>query len=102
MKIYFRLVVLIVFFVLLVGCKAKEPSSSNSDSSSSTSSTDDSGGTGTDDDSGGTGTDDDSGGTGTTSYVGKWINSDNTIGLDWKSDSFIYVCTSINNITLRE
>ena len=82
MNIYFRLVVLIVFFVLLVGCKAKEPSSSNSDSSSSTSSTDD------------------SGGTGTTSYVGKWINSDNTIGLDWKSDSFIYVCTSINNITL--
>ena len=30
--------------------------------------------------------------TDTTSYVGKWINSDNSIGVDWKSDSFIYTC----------
>ena len=37
--------------------------------------------------------------TSTTSYVGKWLNSDSTVGLDWRSDSFIYGCTSINNIT---
>ena len=37
--------------------------------------------------------------TSTTSYVGKWLKSDSTIGIDWKSDSFIYVCTSINNVT---
>ena len=35
----------------------------------------------------------------TTSYVGKWLKSDSTIGLDWRSDSFIYGCTKINNIT---
>ena len=35
----------------------------------------------------------------TTSYVGKWLKSDSTVGLDWRSDSFIYGCTSINNIT---
>jgi len=37
--------------------------------------------------------------TSTTSYVGKWLKSDSTVGLDWRSDSFIYGCTSINNIT---
>ena len=26
-------------------------------------------------------------------------NSDNSIGIDWRSESFIYGCTSINNIT---
>ena len=41
----------------------------------------------------------DSTSTTTTSYVGKWLKSDSTVGLDWRSDSFIYGCTSINNIT---
>jgi len=76
MNIYSRLVVLIVFFALIVGCKAKSPSTSGSDDSSSSDSTDDG-----------------SGGTGTTSYVGKWIKSnDNTLAMDWRSDSFIYSC----------
>ena len=78
MNIYSRLAVLIVFFALLVGCKAKSPSTSGSDDSSSSSS-----------DS----TDDGSGGTGTTSYVGKWVKSvDNSIAMDWRSNSFIYAC----------
>ena len=37
--------------------------------------------------------------TSTTSYVGKWLKSNSTVGLDWRSNSFIYGCTSINNIT---
>ena len=76
MSIYSKLAVLIILFTFLVGCKAKSPTSSSSNDSSSTT----------------TDTDSD---TSTTSYVGKWVNSDNTVGIDWKSDSFIYLCTSI-------
>ena len=83
MSIYSKLAVLIILFTFLVGCKAESPKSKSSDDSSSTS---------TDTGTGDTGT-------GTTSYVGKWINSNNTFGLDWKSDSFIYICTRINNVT---
>ena len=37
--------------------------------------------------------DDSSTSTSTTSYVGAWVrSSDNSIALDWKSDSFIYSC----------
>jgi len=76
MSIYSKLAVFIILFTFLVGCKAKSPTSSSSDDSSSTS---------TD-----TGTDT---GTGTTSYVGKWVKlNDNTIAMDWRSDSFIYAC----------
>ena len=77
-----KLALLLIPFLVIVGCKAESPTTSSSDNSSSTS---------TD-----TGTDT---GTGTTSYVGKWGNSNNTIGVDWRSDSFIYICTSINNVT---
>ena len=84
MSIYSKLAVLIILFTFLVGCKAKSPTSKSSDDSSSTDTSTD------------TGTDT---GTGTTSYVGKWVKSDNTIGVDWKSDSFIYICTRINNYT---
>ena len=77
MNIYSRLVVLIVFFALIVGCKAKSPSTSGSDDSSSSDST----------------------GSSTTSYAGKWLKSDGSVGLDWRSDSFIYGCTKISNIT---
>jgi hypothetical protein len=78
MSIYSKLAVFIILFTFLVGCKAKSPTSSSSDDSSSTS---------TD-----TGTDTDTG-TGTTSYVGKWVKSnDNSIAMDWKSDSFVYSC----------
>ena len=66
--------VFIILFAYLAGCKAEAPktsSSSSDDSSSSTTTT----------------------GTGTTSYVGKWVKlSDNSIALDWRSDSFIYGC----------
>jgi hypothetical protein len=32
-------------------------------------------------------------GTGTTSYVGEWLKSaDNSIAMDWKSNSFVYGC----------
>ena len=73
MSIYSKLAVFIILFTFLVGCKAKSPTSSSSDDSSSTS------------------TDT---GTGTTSYVGKWVKSnDNTIAMDWRSDSFIYICS---------
>ena len=76
MSINSKLIVLIILFTFLVGCKAESPKSKSSDDSSSTS----------------TDTDTDTG-TGTTSYVGKWVKSDdNTIALDWKSDSFIYGC----------
>ena len=78
MSIYSKLAVLKILFTFLVGCKAKSPTSSN-DSSSTTTDTDSD--------------------TSKTSYVGKWVNSDNTVGIDWKSDSFIYLCTSINNFT---
>ena len=82
MSINSKLIVLIILFTFLVGCKAESPKSKSSDDSSSTS---------TD-----TGTDTDTG-TGTTSYVGKWVKSvDNTIALDWKSDSFIYSCLVSN------
>ncbi len=75
MNIYSRLVVLIVFFALIVGCKADSPTTGTSDSSSTDS------------------TVDESGETGTTSYVGKWVKSvDNSIAMDWKSNSFIYAC----------
>ena len=77
MSIYSKLAVLIILFTFLVGCKAKSPTSSSSDDSSSTS---------TDTGTGDTGT-------GTTSYVGKWVKlNDNTIAMDWRSDSFIYAC----------
>ena len=76
MSINSKLIVLIILFTFLVGCKAESPKSKSSDDSSSTS----------------TDTDTDTG-TGTTSYVGKWVKSDdNTIALDWKIDSFIYGC----------
>ncbi len=72
MSIYSKLIVLIILFTFLVGCKAESPKSKSSDDSSSTS------------------TDT---GTGTTSYVGKWVkSSDNSIALDWRSDSFVYGC----------
>ncbi len=77
MSIYSKLAVFIILFTFLVGCKAKSPTSSSSDDSSSTS---------TDTGTGDTGT-------GTTSYVGKWVKSnDNTMAMDWKSNSFIYAC----------
>ena len=75
MSIYPKLVVLIILFTFLVGCQAKSPGG------------------------GGTSSSDDSSSASTSTYSGKWINSNNTIGLDWKSDSFIYICTSINNVT---
>ena len=79
MSIYSKLAVFIILFTFLVGCKAKSPTTSSSDDSSSTSTSTD------------TGTGDT--GTGTTSYVGKWVKSgDNTIAMDWRSDSFIYTC----------
>ena len=72
MSICSKLAVFIILFTFLVGCKAESPKTSSSDNSSSTST---------------------DSGTGTTSYVGKWVKSDdNTIALDWKSDSFIYGC----------
>ena len=72
MTINSKLIALIILFTFLVGCKAESPKSKSSDDSSSTST---------------------DSGTGTTSYVGKWVKSDdNTIALDWKSDSFIYGC----------
>ena len=68
MTINSKLIALIILFTFLVGCKAKSPTSKSSDDSSSTS---------TD-----TGTDTDTG-TGTTSYVGKWVKSnDNTMAMD--------------------
>jgi len=80
MSINSKLIVLIILFTFLVGCKAESPKSKSSDDSSSTS-------TDTDTD-----TDTDTG-TGTTSYVGKWVKSDdNSIAMDWRSDSFIYSC----------
>ena len=78
MSINSKLIALIILFTFLVGCKAESPKTSSSDNSSSTST---------------------DSGTGTTSYVGKWVNSNNTFGLDWKSNSFIYICTRINNVT---
>ena len=78
MSINSKLIVLIILFTFLVGCKAESPKTSSSDNSSSTIT---------------------DSGTGTTSYVGKWVNSNNTFGLDWKSNSFIYICTRINNVT---
>ena len=70
MSICSKLAVFIILFTFLVGCKAKSPTSKSSDDSSSTST-----------------------GTGTTSYVGKWVKSDdNSIAMDWRSDSFIYTC----------
>ena len=74
MSIYSKLAVLTILFTFLVGYKEKSPTSSNGSSSTTTD------------------TDSD---ISTTSYVGKRLNSDNTVGIDWKSDSFIYLCTSI-------
>ena len=38
--------------------------------------------------------------TSTTSYVGAWVrSSDNSIALDWKSDSFIYSCVVLSTDT---
>ena len=68
MSICSKLAVFIILFTFLVGCQAKTPTSKSTD----------------------TGTDTD---TSTTSYVGKWVKSgDNSIAMDWKSDSFIYSC----------
>ena len=75
MSIYSKLAVIIILFTFLVGCQAKSPGGGGTSSSDDGSSSDDSSSTST--------------------YSGKWINSNNTIGLDWKSDSFIYLCTSI-------
>ena len=75
MSINSKLIVLIILFTFLVGCKAESPKSKSSDDSSITS------------------TDTDTGtGTGTTSYVGEWWNSDRNTAIDWRSDSFIYAC----------
>ena len=74
MSIYSKLAFFIILFTFLVGCKAKSPTSKSSDDSTSTSTSTDTG-------------------TGTTSYVGKWVKSDdNSIAMDWRSDSFIYTC----------
>ena len=79
MNIYSKLVVLIVFFALIVGCKAKSPSTSGSDDSSSSDSSDST----------------------ATSYVGAWGKSDDlSIALDWKSNSFIYSCFVGSSYTL--
>ena len=67
-----KIVSILLLFFVLVSCQAKTQSSSNDSSKTTDTDTD---------------TDTD-----TTSYVGKWINSDNSIGVDWKSDSFIYTC----------
>ena len=64
MSIYSKLIVLIILFAFLVGCKAETPESPK------TPTTD----------------------TGTTSYVGEWWNSDRNTAIDWRSDSFIYAC----------
>jgi hypothetical protein len=72
MSINSKLIALIILFTFLIGCKAESPKSKSSDDSSSTST---------------------DSGTGTTSYVGKWVkSSNNSMAIDWKSDSFIYGC----------
>ena len=76
MKKILHIILISLFSLTVISCAKK----SSSDSSTSTTDTDDTSTT-------------------TTSYVGKWLNSDSTVGLDWRSDSFIYGCTSINNIT---
>ena len=76
MKKILHIILISLFSLTVISCAKK----SSSDSSTSTTDTDDTSTT-------------------TTSYVGKWLKSDSTVGLDWRSDSFIYGCTSINNIT---
>ena len=69
-----KLTLLLISFLFIVGCTAESPTTASSDNSSSTS------------------TDTTTTTTTTTSYVGKWIKSDNTVGIDWRSDSFVYSC----------
>ena len=65
MSIYSKLIVLIILFAFLVGCKAETPESPK------TPTTD----------------------TGMTSYVGAWVRSDdNSRAIAWIDDSFIYSC----------
>jgi len=75
-----KLTLLLISFLFIVGCTAESPTTASTDNSSSTS------------------TDTTTTTTTTTSYVGKWIKSDNTVGVDWRSDSFVYMCANLNNI----
>jgi hypothetical protein len=66
-----KVLLFIILVLSLAGCKAESPTTTSSSTT----------------------TNDDGTGTGTTSYVGDWVDSDdNSIAIDWKSDSFVYAC----------